>query len=226
VAPQRLLIPVNRQAAKASQAAAKPAAAARKIGRMGLTMTHRICTIHAMPTNNFRRQAMAAGAGAVLFSLGLREAVRLRDADLDLARNRARQLGATRILVGVVLLVRPQLLTAALGLSGTGKAGWWLARMLAVREIAVGTGTVAASRPAADPWPWLMTVSAIDGAEGLVLFAAVRRKAVDRLGGRAFIAADAGSAAALFTRIAGIRHGRPTVRVTAVGSRKSNGAGT
>jgi hypothetical protein len=47
-------------------------------------------------------------------------------ADLDLARTRARQLGPTRMLAGVVLLVRPQLLTAALGLSGGGKAGWWL----------------------------------------------------------------------------------------------------
>jgi hypothetical protein len=75
------------------------------------------------------------------------------------------------MLAGVVLLVRPQLLTAALGLSGGGKAGWWLSRMITVREIAVGTGTVAASRPNADPWPWLMTVSAIDGAEALVLLA-------------------------------------------------------
>jgi hypothetical protein len=47
-------------------------------------------------------------------------------ADLDLARTRARQLGPTRMLAGVVLLVRPQLLTAALGLSCGGKAGWWL----------------------------------------------------------------------------------------------------
>jgi hypothetical protein len=96
----------------------------------------------------------------------------------------------------------PQLLTAALGLSGAGKAGWWLLRMLAVREIALGTGTVAASRPNADPWPWLMTVSAIDGAEALVLLVALRRKAVDGPGGWAFAAADAGSAAALITRIA------------------------
>jgi hypothetical protein len=153
--------------------------------RLGLTMTRTIRTIHVMSinVNESRRRAVAAAAGAVLFILGLREAVRLRDADLELARSRARQLGATRILAGVVLLVRPQLLTTALGLSGTGKAGWWLSRMLAVRELAVGTGTAAASRPAADPWPWLMTVSAIDGAEALVLIAALRRKAVDQAAG-------------------------------------------
>jgi hypothetical protein len=152
-----------------------------------------------------RRKAVATAAGAALFSLGLREAVRLRDADLESARSTARQLGATRIVAGVVLLVRPQLLTAALGLSTAGKVGWWLARMLAVREIAIGTGTVGASRSGADPWPWLMTVSAIDGAEALVLLAALRNWAIDRPGGWAFVAADVGSAAALITRIAYLR---------------------
>jgi hypothetical protein len=77
--------------------------------------------------------------------------------------------------------------------------------MLAVREITIGTGTLAASRPGADPWPWLMTVPTIDGAEALVLLAALRRKAVDQLGGWAFVAADAGSAAALITRVAQLR---------------------
>lgn len=64
---------------------------------------------------------------------------------------------------------------------------------------------VAASRPSADPWPWLMTVSAIDGAEALVLLIALRGKAVDKPGGWAFVAADAGSAAALITRIGHLR---------------------
>jgi hypothetical protein len=158
-----------------------------------------------MSINDFRRPAVAAAAGAGLFSVGLREAVRLADADLETASGRARQLGATRILAGVVLLVRPQLLTAALGLAGAGKAGWWLSRMLAVREVAVGTGTATASRPAADPWPWLMTVSAIGGAEALVLLGGLRRNVVDRPGGWAFVAADVGSAAALIARIGQLR---------------------
>jgi hypothetical protein len=157
------------------------------------------------PATNFRRWVVAGAAGAALFSLGLREAVRLRDADLELARSRARQLGATRIAAGTVLLLRPQLLTAALGLSGAGRAGGWLSRMLAVREIAVGIGTVQQHSRDADPWPWLMTVSAIDGAEALVLLTALRRNAIDRPGGWAFVAADAGSAAALVTRIVHIR---------------------
>jgi hypothetical protein len=87
-----------------------------------------------------------------------------------------------------------------------GKAAWWLSRLIAVREIAVGTGTVAASRPHADPGLWLMTVSAIDGAEALVLLTALRRKAVDVPGGWAFVVADAGSAAALITRIVHLRN--------------------
>jgi hypothetical protein len=105
---------------------------------------------------------VAAAAGAVLFSLGVREAVRLRDADFELARSRARQLGATRIVAGLVLLIRPQLLTATLGLSDAGEAGWWLSRLLAVCELAVGPGAVAASRSTADPWPWLVDVSDAD----------------------------------------------------------------
>jgi hypothetical protein len=169
-------------------------------------MRRGITTIHAMKrSTKFRRQAVAAAAGAVLFSLGVREAVRLRDADLELARSSARQLGAARVVAGLVLLVRPQLLTTALGLSDAGEAGWWLSRMLAVRELAVGTGAVAVSRSTADPWPWLMTVSAIDGAEALVLLIALRRKIVDQPGGWAFVAADVGSAVALITRIAHLR---------------------
>jgi hypothetical protein len=169
-------------------------------------MRHEVTTIHAMkPPTKFRRQAIAAAAGAALFSLGVREAVRLGNADLELARSRARQLGATRIVAGLVLLIRPRLLTAALGLSDAGEAGWWLSRLLAVRELGVGTGAVAASRSTADPWPWLMTVSAIDGAEALVLLTALRRKVVDRPGGWAFVAADLGSAAALITRLAHLR---------------------
>lgn len=156
-------------------------------------------------TDDFPRSSVAAVAGAALFALGLREAERLRDADVELARSRARQLGATRTVAGMVLLIRPQVLTSALRLSAAGSTGWWLSRMLAVRETAVGVGTVAASRPAADPWPWLMTVSAIDGAEALVLLISLRSNAIDRAGGWAFVAADVGSAAAAITRVSHVR---------------------
>ena len=114
-------------------------------------MRRGITTILAMKRSTKFRQAVAAAAGGALFSLGVREAVRLRNADLELARSRARHLGARRIVAGLVLLIRPQLLAAALGLSAAGEAGWWLSRMLAVRELAAGAGAVAASRSTADP---------------------------------------------------------------------------
>jgi hypothetical protein len=74
------------------------------------------------------------------------------------------------------------------------------------RELStMGRCTVAASCPATDPWPWLMTVSAIDGAEALVLLIALGRNVIDQAGGWAFVAAKAGSATALATRIVHLR---------------------
>jgi hypothetical protein len=152
-------------------------------------------------TDSHRRWVVATLAGGTLFALGIREGFILRDADVGRARNRARQLGPTRIAAGVALLLRPQLLAGALGLS-TGQAAHWLPRLLAVREIALGIGAVASSRGDADPWPWLMTIAAVDGAEAAVLAAALRQRAVDPAGGWAFTAADLGSASAVVLRVA------------------------
>lgn len=144
-----------------------------------------------------RRWLAATGAGGTLLALGVREAVRLRDADLDTARSRARQLGAMRIGAGLLLVLRPQLLAGSLGLAGGGPASSWLPRLVAVREVALGAGAIAASRPNTDPWPWLMTIAAVDGAEAAVLTAGLKRGAVDPAGGWAFVAADVGSASAV-----------------------------
>jgi hypothetical protein len=95
--------------------------------------------------------------------------MRLRDTDLATARSRARQLGTVRVGAGLALLARPRLLSGALGLSGREPASSWLPRLVAIREVALGTGALAASRPTADPWPWLMTIAAVDGAEAAVL---------------------------------------------------------
>jgi hypothetical protein len=54
----------------------------------------------------------------------------LRDADVELTRSRARQLGATRIMADMVMLIRPQVLTSALRLSAAGSAGWWVTAYL------------------------------------------------------------------------------------------------
>jgi hypothetical protein len=143
-----------------------------------------------------------------LLALGIREALILRDADDGTARARARQLGSTRIAAGVALLLRPQLLTGALGLEKGGAAAGWLPRVLAVREIGMGIGACTSSRKSADPWPWLMTIGAVDGAEAVVLLAAVRQHAVDSSGAWAFAAADLGSASAVILRAARLRQHR------------------
>ena len=58
---------------------------------------------------------------------------------------------------------------AALGYPGCSRAeqpsggGTLAPRLLAVLEIALGTGAVASLRADADPWPWLMTIAAVDG---------------------------------------------------------------
>jgi hypothetical protein len=151
-----------------------------------------------------RRCLVATGSGGTLLALGLREAVRLRDADLDTARNRARQLGAMRMGAGLLLVLRPQVLAAFLGLAGGEPASSWLPRLVAVREVALGAGAVAASRPNADPWPWLMTIAAVDGAEAAVLAVGLKRGALDAAGGWAFVAADVGSASAVPPRAVGL----------------------
>jgi hypothetical protein len=93
-----------------------------------------------------RRSLVAAAGGGSLLALGIREAVILSAADSETARARARQLGPTRIAAGVTLLARPRLLTGALGLDGGNESARWLPRLIAVREIALGVGTLAASR--------------------------------------------------------------------------------
>lgn len=111
-----------------------------------------------------RRLCVAALAGGGLFVLGVREAILLRDADDATARARARQLGLTRAGAGLALLIRPRLLTGALRFEDSDAARW-LPRLLAVRELALGVGATAASSDKADPWPWLMTIAAVDGVE-------------------------------------------------------------
>lgn len=146
---------------------------------------------------------VAALGGGTFLALGVREGVALRAADDPTARSHARRMGTTRIMAAAALLVRPRLLTGALAL-GREDAATWLPRLLAVRETALGIGAVAASRDESDPWPWLMTIAAVDGAEA-ALIAALRRRAIDPAGGSAFAAADLGSASAVILRLAGPR---------------------
>lgn len=155
-----------------------------------------------------RRWAVAIAGGGTMFVLGVREAMVLRDADVATTRGRARALGITRIGAGLLLTVKPRLLTGALGWDDESSGATWLPRLVAVREMCLGAGAMdAASRRDADPWPWLMVISTVDGLEGLLLLAALARRAVDPAGGSGYAAADLGSASAVVLRAA--RRGVP-----------------
>jgi hypothetical protein len=154
-----------------------------------------------MMTRATRRYVLAALGGGSLLVLGVREGLLLRDADDATGRARARQLGTVRMGAAAALLLCPSLLTGALGL-GDSHTARLLPRLLAVRELALGVGATAASRGNADPWPWLMTIGAVDGAEALILMSALRNRTVDPAGGWAFVASDLGSASTILFRVA------------------------
>lgn len=136
-------------------------------------------------------------AGAVLFGLGAREARRLARSDIAAARGSARQVGLTRIAFGLAMLLRPTLLVTALGIGdAAGPSARWLPRLLAVREIALGTGLAASSRGEGNPYAGLITLSLIDAGEAVILLLALNSHEMARGRGWAFIAADAGSALA------------------------------
>ena len=155
-----------------------------------------------------RRWGVAAAAGGSLFVLGVREAALLRDADLDTACRRPRQLGAARISAGLVLLGRPSLLGGALGRDEGGRGSEWLPRLVAVRELCLGVGAVASSRADADPWPWLMTIATVDGAQGAVLLTALHGRAVDPDEGWAYAVADWAALTAVVTRVVRLNRAR------------------
>lgn len=71
-----------------------------------------------------------------------------------------------RIGAGLVVLSKPGLLAGALDWNDGGNGSVWLPRLVAVRELCLGVGAVNSSRGNADPWPWLMTIATVDGAEG------------------------------------------------------------
>jgi hypothetical protein len=141
-------------------------------------------------------RVLAPAAGAALFALGLGEARRLATGSDADARRAAMSMGPTRAVAGAMLLARPRSLTRLLGGSeATATGPPWLVRMVAVREIVLGMSTLACGHARQDVRPWLLAISLVDAGEALVLVAAVRRKAVATVGGLAFAAADAGSAA-------------------------------
>ena len=142
------------------------------------------------------RSGAGYAAGAVMFGLGVKEALRVGRGSIDDARTSARHVGTARIAAGALMLARPLVLPKMLGLDDAGPALRWLPRLLGIREIAVGVAAVAASSRTENPLPWLCTLGAIDGAESIVVFAGVVEGAVPPARGWPFIASDLGSALA------------------------------
>lgn len=149
---------------------------------------------------------LAALAGGVLFSFGLVEARRLATGDDADARRAANTTGPTRAVAGALLLARPRVLATVLANDPSAAAASpWLARMVGTREVVLGLATVTASWKRQDVRPWLLVLSLIDAGEALILVDAVWRRTVRRAPGAAFVAADAGSAAAGLGLIAQMR---------------------
>jgi hypothetical protein len=90
-----------------------------------------------------------------------------------------RLLALGRTAIGLSVLARPELLVRGLGGdSGTARRTGWLARMFAVREIALGAGTLVALRPgAADRSAarlWLVASAVTDAVDAAAMVAAIR----------------------------------------------------
>jgi hypothetical protein len=141
-----------------------------------------------------RAQAAGPLLGGALFLAGVVQARQIAAGSEHEIAKAARVTGAARVLAGAMLLRWPQLLTTLLGRGRGSGTLPWLARMVAVREIAVGAAAVAAARAGRDPGRWLLVLSLVDGAEALVVLDAIRRDEVPLRQGVAFAAADVGSA--------------------------------
>jgi hypothetical protein len=157
---------------------------------------------------------VAVGVGLVLAVMGLAEARRLAIAGLPQVRQRARVLGLTRVAVAGLMLFRPALLPSLLGLRADATPTPWLPRLLAVRELVIGTNALASSRPDRDPLPALLTISAVDGAEAVVILAALSRRELPWDRALGFVLADLGSAAALPVLIKRLRTRPPRTPVS------------
>jgi hypothetical protein len=113
-------------------------------------------------------------------------------------------LGAVRVGLGTVMLVRPLLVPRPLGVdSVTARRVDWLVRMTGARDLALGAGTLAATRTGGLR-TWLLAALASDAADAVILTDAIRRGRIGRImgGGAALsaIAAVAAGAVALATQ--------------------------
>ena len=113
-----------------------------------------------------------------------------------LARNGLPLLSATRAALGVSMLARPDLLAKSLGADSTTAARLsWITRMLGARELALGAGTLLASRRGKDTREWAYAQLVSDAIDALAVGAALARGHVRAVPAAAVVAAAAGGGA-------------------------------
>ena len=104
----------------------------------------------------------------------------------------ARQLGFARAGLGIGLLAAPGSVAALAGIdTGTARRMTWLTRMTAVRDLALGVGTLAALRRG-DAGRWLAVGVAADLGDLVILAGAVRQGRLARVRGAGMAASAAG----------------------------------
>ena len=134
--------------------------------------------------------------GGVLFAAGLLQARNLVSGRPGSARQAARSTAPTRIGIGTLLVIKPELMARLLhGKVSVDPATRLHLRMLAVREVALGLGTVLALGTEQDVRRWLLVLALVDTGEALALVPTIRRGTVSPAVGFAFVAADLGNSA-------------------------------
>lgn len=91
------------------------------------------------------------------------------------------RLGVLRSAIGAGMIAAPSLLARSLGADRrTAQRLGYLTRMVGVREIALGAGSIEAVRRGDDPRPWLLAQGASDSGDALSIAVAVARGRVSR----------------------------------------------
>ena len=119
----------------------------------------------------------------------------------DTGRVAAAGLGWLRTAIGLAMLAAPSLLPRLLGADRTtARRLDYLTRMVGIREVALGAGTLRAVQVHDDPRPWVAAQAASDAGDGLSVGLALGHARVNRLaGGMIVVFALVGVAADLVT---------------------------
>jgi hypothetical protein len=105
-------------------------------------------------------------------------------------------IGIGRIGLGGAFMASPEFSTRVLGLDAvTARRVSWLARMLAVRDIALGAGTIASSVTGRDASLWLLGGAVSDAVDAAAITGAVRAKRLPAAKAGAMVLLAAGAAA-------------------------------